>query len=249
MTKFFRKIRQKLISENRFNKYLLYAIGEILFVVIGILLALQVNNWSQERSERRLEAEYVWRLKMDLKQDIITFNDFISYNLGIKRDVLEVLGSANDVEDIIQNPVITGENLELSTYVSLPGTQSTTYEELKNNGSMRLIRNADIRLELDDYYDLHELIFGINQKSPGSYRQILYGSLPGVSTYESILNKREYTTPDKEIGFNLFLNHQGIQEAINLELWYTADMSYWLNRILTMAKNCLAALELEYPEN
>ena len=45
MIQFFRRIRQKLLEENRFVKYLLYALGEIVLVVIGILIALQINNW------------------------------------------------------------------------------------------------------------------------------------------------------------------------------------------------------------
>jgi hypothetical protein len=48
MVKFFRKIRQKLLSENKFSKYFIYAIGEIVLVVIGILIALQINNWNEE---------------------------------------------------------------------------------------------------------------------------------------------------------------------------------------------------------
>ena len=249
MINFFRKIREKLLSEGKTGKYLKYAIGEIVLVMIGILLALQVNNWNQERLERKLEAKYVERLKMNLQQDILTFAEFETTYLSIKKGVLEVLGSAKDAEDIIHNPVITGENLDLSTAISLPPIQSTTYEELKNNGDIRLIRNPDIRLKLDEYYDLVELISGILQKSPGTYLQILYGSLPGQSTYESLINKRDYTIPEMEIGFNLFLNHKGKQEAVNLELYYTASLSYWLNRISTMAENCLATLELEYPEN
>ena len=185
MIKFFRKIRQRLISEGRFSKYLMYAIGEIFLVVIGILLALQVNNWNQKRLERRLETEYVERIKKDLEQDILRFNEFITVELSIKRNVLEVLGSAKDVKDIINNPIITGENLAISTYIALPETQSSTFEELKNSGSIRLIRNPDIRLKLDDYYDQHELMSGILQKSPGAYGQILYGSLPGKSTFDT----------------------------------------------------------------
>ena len=52
MIKFFRKIRQKLLNENRFSKYLVYAIGEIVLVMIGILLALQVNNWNELRKKK-----------------------------------------------------------------------------------------------------------------------------------------------------------------------------------------------------
>jgi len=49
MIKFFRKIRRQLLTENRFSKYLLYAIGEIVLVVIGILIALQINIWNENR--------------------------------------------------------------------------------------------------------------------------------------------------------------------------------------------------------
>ena len=49
MIKFFRKIRQRLLTENKFSKYLIYAIGEIILVVIGILIALQINNWNENR--------------------------------------------------------------------------------------------------------------------------------------------------------------------------------------------------------
>ena len=51
MIKFFRKIRQRLLTENKFSKYLLYAIGEIILVVIGILIALQVNNYNEAKKQ------------------------------------------------------------------------------------------------------------------------------------------------------------------------------------------------------
>ena len=57
MIKFFRKIRQKLLAENKFSKYLVYAIGEIALVMIGILLALQVNNWNEQRKDRNTEQK------------------------------------------------------------------------------------------------------------------------------------------------------------------------------------------------
>ncbi|WP_425287337.1 DUF6090 family protein [Lutimonas vermicola] len=52
MIKFFRKIRQKTLTENKFSKYLLYAIGEIILVVIGILIALQINNYNELNKQR-----------------------------------------------------------------------------------------------------------------------------------------------------------------------------------------------------
>ncbi|MGB5318748.1 DUF6090 family protein [Eudoraea sp.] len=57
MIKFFRRIRQQLLKENNLSKYLLYAIGEIVLVVIGILIALQINNWNQENKESLVEKQ------------------------------------------------------------------------------------------------------------------------------------------------------------------------------------------------
>ena len=77
MIKFFRQIRQSLIMENKTGKYLKYAIGEIVLVVIGILIALQINNWNEQRKEDRLEAEYYCRLLEDAQQDLEQVNQFI----------------------------------------------------------------------------------------------------------------------------------------------------------------------------
>lgn len=67
MIKFFRKIRQKLLSENKFSKYLIYAIGEIVLVVIGILIALQINNLNEAKKTRTKEISYLANLKNDLE--------------------------------------------------------------------------------------------------------------------------------------------------------------------------------------
>ena len=69
MIKFFRKIRQKLLSENKFSKYLIYAVGEIILVVIGILIAIQLNSISNENERRIEEIKQLENLLSDLKQD------------------------------------------------------------------------------------------------------------------------------------------------------------------------------------
>jgi len=85
MIKFFRKIRQNLLLEGKTGKYLKYAIGEIVLVVIGILIALQINNWNEKNKQKIAETEFIKGLKNDLKQDkqfiltvIKTYNPKIS---------------------------------------------------------------------------------------------------------------------------------------------------------------------------
>ncbi|WP_445385756.1 DUF6090 family protein [Robiginitalea sp. IMCC44478] len=75
MIKFFRKIRQKLLAENKFTKYLLYAIGEIVLVMLGILLALQVNNANEERKNRALERAFLSDIHQDFLENKSQFED------------------------------------------------------------------------------------------------------------------------------------------------------------------------------
>ena len=70
MIKFFRKIRQNLLTENKFSKYMLYAIGEIVLVVIGILIALSINNWNDVKKQRKKEVVYLTELKKGLEKDL-----------------------------------------------------------------------------------------------------------------------------------------------------------------------------------
>jgi len=69
MLRFFRQLRQRLIAENRFAKYFLYAVGEIFLVVIGILIALQVNNWKEERLARQNEYLVVRDIYLELLEN------------------------------------------------------------------------------------------------------------------------------------------------------------------------------------
>ena len=91
MLRFFRKIRQRLVTDNKFSKYLLYAVGEILLVVIGILIALQGDNWNQERQERDEESLLLSGLREDLIVDNEYFrkriddaNRFIEYIIALR---------------------------------------------------------------------------------------------------------------------------------------------------------------------
>jgi hypothetical protein len=77
MIKFFRRIRQNLLIEGKTTSYLKYAIGEIVLVVIGILIALQINNWNEQQKNNKLEKEYYCRLLEDAQQDLEQINQFI----------------------------------------------------------------------------------------------------------------------------------------------------------------------------
>ena len=80
MIKFFRHIRQRLLTENKINKYLLYAIGEIILVVIGILIALWINNLNTIKQQKQVEKIYLLSLKGEFEQNYDLLNETIKNN-------------------------------------------------------------------------------------------------------------------------------------------------------------------------
>ena len=85
MIKFFRKIRYDLMKQNKTGKYFKYAIGEIVLVVIGILLALQINNWNEDYKSKKKERGYLINLQQDLKADSLRLRELKNdFELAVK---------------------------------------------------------------------------------------------------------------------------------------------------------------------
>ncbi len=153
MIKFFRKIRQNLLMENKTGKYFKYAFGEIVLVVLGILIALQINNWNEHRKERKSEIKYLTNIKLDLQKDIISLNE----QINIRKNKVVV---TNDLISHINGNQIADINLlAKNVYATLMEERFTpnngTYNELASSGNLSLIENDSIKqllLELVELY-------------------------------------------------------------------------------------------------
>ena len=82
MINFFRKIRQRLLAENKIGKYLAYAVGEIVLVVIGILIALAINSWNQDRLDVKKESKILNNLVTDLEEQSLALEEYIIEETG-----------------------------------------------------------------------------------------------------------------------------------------------------------------------
>jgi len=150
MIKLFRNIRQNLLAEGKTTKYFKYAIGEIILVVIGILIALQVNNWNIERLNKIEEQSYLKAIKTDLKKDVLLLKDLV-HDIDIELITLEKIkkGLTSDSTTINQNVAFT--NSLLTTFSFLP--EKATIEDLKSSGKLNLLANKIVKDTLLSYYN------------------------------------------------------------------------------------------------
>ena len=154
MIGFFRKIRKKMADDNKPMKYMRYAVGEILLVVIGILIALQINNWNENKSTRIQELKYLNGIKVDLQKDLISLGNNTEYRIN----------KIKSARQIIEH--IEGKKIE--NYISLNNmvfdivasgsfkVANITFDELKSSGNLNIISNDSIKMLLLELQSLYE---------------------------------------------------------------------------------------------
>ena len=207
MIKFFRTIRQNLIMENKTSKYLKYAIGEIVLVVIGILIALSLNNWNEHRKENLKETKLVEQLLNDAREDSIFFESRISIQ-KLRDTLFDNFISLHDNKsvDSISNLNIHSEYIfffRLAFQSNLINNNPTAYN---------LISDEPIKNKLREYIKWHDYIVNsieLNNRICEQYGvelQIEYDEfirqLPDSPKYRDY----EFAYSDKEIisKFNVF---------------------------------------------
>ena len=142
MIKFFRKIRQNLLMENKTGKYFKYAFGEIILVVIGILIALQINNWNQKNSDQKIAQDYISSLIEDAKTDLSNFDTIISLNekrITNLDSLASQCYSYNEKEE--KDAELMLWYITSLKYPDFISQTDRTLSQLKNSGGMRLIED------------------------------------------------------------------------------------------------------------
>ena len=145
MIQFFRKIRQKILIENKLSKYLMYAFGEIILVVIGILIALQINNWNEERKANISENKALLALKNEFDKNFERFQFIMK-----ERDSGQVV--LRTYFDIIANDTIPIEKKAQANkgayFGGRWGAQNTVLMGLVNSGAIDNIKNDSLKILL-----------------------------------------------------------------------------------------------------
>ena len=159
MIKFFRRIRYDLMEKNKTGRYFKYAIGEIILVVIGILIALQINNWNENKKKTKIEIQYLTEMRYELQNDVKQLDFYIN---NLKKSIKDQEAALN-TKDISKlsidslSMIITTINLDFKT-------SELTFTKMNNLGITSLSNNDSLNLKITEYYnsDMVRLKRGIN---------------------------------------------------------------------------------------
>lgn len=174
MLKLFRNTRKKLLAENRFTRYLAYAIGEIVLVVLGILIALQINEWNNRRIESKEEAKTYLNIRRQIQDDqnalkeVIAFNDF---HLKAYKYANQII-----IEDNQQKADSLAMMAMLLSQFSDFHRSSNIYETLVNSGELRLLKNTAITRMLQQL----EMTYTFVNKLEAMHWDMISNELPEV---------------------------------------------------------------------
>lgn len=207
MIKFFRRIRQQLLSENKFSKYLLYAIGEIVLVVIGILIALQINNWNEGRKSIKSTELLLTQVRKELVFNITKANNIISTYREKDSLVYRILNKEVSFADYKSNPAYFG---------ILLGQEAV---EISNDAFLNLINSqGNFTNEEDTIIAYLKELYGANKKRVDITDEI---------TKENVLDNHKNLKNEKEWYYDFVMNEETPDETIE----YCLTSPFYLNNV------------------
>ncbi len=213
MIKFFRKIRQKLLTENKFSKYLLYAIGEIILVVIGILIALQINNSNELNKQRTKEVLFLKNLKSDL---IFEESELERYT-GIRESIVNSAQVA--LEHFNGKPV---KNVQMFNYHTFNvgiwqefQRNNNTFLELINSGNLTIISNDSIKNGLLNLDLIYKTIISNREHLRNDLEQYFYNPWFETVDLDPLAQSFVFYTNNGEFDKNIELSREELNRLLN----------------------------------
>ncbi|APG59860.1 DUF6090 family protein [Christiangramia salexigens] len=212
MIKFFRKIRQQLLAENKFSKYLLYAIGEIILVVIGILIALQINNSNELNKQRAKEVRFLKNLKSDLIFEETELERYTKIRESIVNSAQIALEHFNG------KPV---ENIQMFNYHTFNvgiwqefQRNNNTFLELINSGNLTIISNDSVKngLNLDLIY---KTIISNREHLRNDLEQYFYNPWFETVDLDPLAQSFVFYANNGEFDENIELSRQELDRLLN----------------------------------
>ncbi|PWK16927.1 DUF6090 family protein [Xanthomarina spongicola] len=251
MIKFFRKIRQDLLAEGKTGKYLKYAVGEIVLVVIGILIALQINNWNENRKNSIEERATLENLLENLNLSKIQSEQLISEENQLKQNLIQILGvNSNNTKvntEIISDSIFKNAVWDLQS--DMPTFNS--YNNLKSTNKLSLIKNKNINekfteLEfrqnklndiLEDRLSVHQIRIDDILENDINFIPLVKSNIPTINIENE--SKNNYLQ---------VLEIKRIRNLLGMKLSFTQDVIDFRKNLDTEIKGLIILIEKELNE-
>lgn len=188
MIKFFRNIRKSLLKEGKTSSYFRYAIGEILLVMVGILLALQVNTWNQNRINSTKERAYLIGIESDLKSQLVLMENTDNVYDSLLSNASSLLIDFQELNSVEKIPNLNKRISYLMWDTSLREI-NTSFTELISTGNINLIKNKSLRTLIIKYYQYSEMS---NNTTNTNTKNVFYGSVFPILTDIAIINPSDF---------------------------------------------------------
>jgi hypothetical protein len=193
MLKLLRKFRRRLLYEKNISRYIIYALGEIVLVVIGILIALQINNWQQAKNDRSLEKRYLQNLVSELEKDSIGLQEkyaLLVEQSEMKNPLLSIIENGHEHDSLLI--YFRRQWQPIYSYTPL----KSTYEEMTSSSHLNIIRPDTVRESIIRMYNAYENLKNDEDflmKNFENLIQALSKAIPDIyePSMEEILSTRE----------------------------------------------------------
>ncbi|MEL7120554.1 MAG: DUF6090 family protein [Bacteroidota bacterium] len=221
MLNYLRKVRQGLIMENRVKKYITYAAGEILLVVIGILVALQINNWNEVRKEKINEIYILTELESNLEEESTQIDKMLLRRSKAQYAMTELTNYLPDGK-VIQDSfeIHVGQMMTFERYFPI----RNAYEISKANGLK--ISNKKLRTLISRYYELEQ--YKVQKSIEDIEKEFLDKFAPLISSTRTLegkyatyikfanIEEPEFLAQIYEMAYGFQLNHAVSYETIKV---------------------------------
>jgi hypothetical protein len=245
-------MRQNLLNEGKTARYLKYAMGEILLVVIGILIALQINNWNDARKIRANELHYLKNIKLDL---IVNIKEMESY----LADRTEKISAANRILEHFEGKPVEDFSSFNADGVNIYSWQkfyqsNNTFQELVNSGNLAIISNDEIKNVLLNIESLYKKMKSEEDHFRFDTENMIYTPLYALMDLSPLVKNFEFTasggqsgdaTPLTEDFFNEYLKSQQLKNGFVLAVLELTTLNNQMRDMISLSHDLIDFIELE----
>lgn len=244
MIKFFTKIRYNLMGKNETRKYFKYAIGEIVLVVLGILIALSINNSNENRKSRNIEKRYLENIKSDINLNLTSLKEFITErNKSIKTtdSILEYFNRKKELD------VVAFNRHSLNVMIWYPFEQhDNTYQELLNSGNLSIIKNKNIKEHVQNMQTKFKKIAFIENEMQQDFEKFLYDPFFTTVDLETALESlNERSLKLDLIQMSSLLNNQAYKNGFILSAFNSNSLIEEYSNIMKITKKLITIINNE----